>query len=160
MPGILSSSTSTQWPTYVKLNASVNASRKSHRNMPCRGNIARIKSASGVASRVLRVSAFMQVHLQPVEDRAPPDAAVTRPQHPVSFVGEVQELRVDTHPLRRRKRLISFGKIDAIIELRMHDQHRRLPVADKIERRPLLVERAVRVGRTAELPVGEPQLLG
>src|SRR2546429_3961747 len=43
-----------------------------------------ISSASGTASSVLRVSAFMQVHLQPVEDRAPPDAAIPRPQHPVS----------------------------------------------------------------------------
>src|SRR5438093_10575402 len=100
-------------------------------------------SASGIASSVLRVSAFMQMHLQPVEDRAPPDAAIAWPQHPVSFVGEVQKLRVDTHPLRRGKRLIAFRQIDAIIELPMHDQHPRLPLAYDIQGRPLPVRRAV-----------------
>src|SRR2546428_483601 len=97
---------------------------------------------------------------QPAEDLPPPEAAFARPPPPVSFVGEVKDLRVDPRPLRRRKRLISFREIDSVIELRMHDQQRRLPVADKIQRRPLLVERAVRVRRTAELPVGEPELLG
>src|SRR5437016_9695213 len=114
------------------------------------------RSASGIASSVLRVRAFTKMYLQPVEDGAPPDAAIARPQHPVPFVREGEEFRVDAYALRGREGLIAFGKIHPVIELRMHDQHRRLPIADKIQRRPFLVERAVRVDRAAEFPVGEP----
>src|SRR5207249_11497231 len=102
----------------------------------------------------------MEMYLQPVEDRAPPDAAIAGSQHPVPFVGKREKLRVETHALRRRKRLISFREIDPVVELAVHDQDRRLPVTDMIERRPLLVEIAIGVERAAELPIGEPQLFG
>src|SRR5439155_14578941 len=92
-------------------------------------------SASGIASSVLRVRAFIQMHLQPVEDRAPPDAAIARPQHPVPFVREGEEFRVDAYALRGREGLIAFGKIHTVIELRMHDKHRRLPIVEKLQRR-------------------------
>src|SRR2546422_7463846 len=102
MPGIFSSRTSTRCPTYVKENASVNASRKFQPKEPCPGSRAESSSASGTASSVLRVRAFMQVHLQPVEDCAPPDAAVSRAQHTRSFVGGGQENLVQTpQPCRR-----------------------------------------------------------
>src|SRR5213592_3129191 len=62
--------------------------------------------------------------------------------------------------LERRERLVPFRQVHPVIELRMDDEHRRLPVLHEVERRPLLVQREVGVGRTAELPVHEPQLLG
>src|SRR6266511_322248 len=78
------------------------------------------------------------------------------------YVREVEELRIDAHALRGRECLIAFGQIHAVVQLRMHDQHRRLPVAHMIQRRPLFVKSAVRGGihGAGELPVREPQLLG
>src|SRR5438552_2504877 len=91
-------------------------------------------SASGIANSVLRVRAFIQVHLQPVEDRAPPDAAIARPEHPVSLVGEVEELGVETHPLGGRERLIAFRQVHTIIELAVNNQQRCLPITYAVER--------------------------
>src|SRR2546422_11417184 len=111
IPGIFSSRTSTRCPTYVKENASVNASRKFQPKEPCPGSRAESSSASGTASSVLRVRAFMQAHLQPVEDCAPPDAAVTRPQPPVALLGEGEGLTGHNPPPRPRARPISFLQI-------------------------------------------------
>src|SRR5262245_54721478 len=97
IPGILSNQTSTQWPTYVKLNARMKASNRSKRA----ASAAEIRSASGSARSVLRTRCFIQMHLHPVEHGAPPDAPIARPQHPVPFVREVEELRLDSHAFRR-----------------------------------------------------------
>ena len=78
----------------------------------------------------------------------------------MSFVRKVQEFGRHAHAPQRRERLIALRQIDPVVQLRVDDEHRRLPVLHGIERRPLLVERAVLVRRAAELPVGEPQLLG
>src|SRR2546430_10909977 len=91
-----------------------------------------ISSASGTASSVLRVRAFIEMHLQPVEDRAPPDAAIPRPQHPVSFVREVQEFRVESHPFSRRERLIPLREIHPIIDrksTRLNSSHSQISYA-------------------------------
>src|SRR5262245_15316245 len=108
IPGILSNQTSTQWPTYVKLNARMKASSKSKRAVPSRGSTAKIANASGTARSVLRVSCFTLIDGQPVDDGTTPDAGIAPPEHPVPFVREVEELRLDSHAFRRSKGLIPF----------------------------------------------------
>ena len=76
------------------------------------------------------------------------------------LVGEIEELRGDPHAPGCGEGLVPFGEIHAVVELRVHHQERRLPVLHEVERRPLLPLVAVLVRRAAELPVGEPELLG
>src|SRR5580765_375307 len=105
----------------------VNASRKSRPD--CFGSSTETTKAMASASSVLRVRAFTQVSLQPVENGSPPDAPVARTQHPVSLIGEIQELGVEAHSLGCGERLVAFGQVDAVIELSVDHEQRRLPVA-------------------------------
>src|SRR2546426_5458076 len=54
--------------------------------------------------------------------------------------------------------LFRSRQVHTIVELRVYDQDRCLPALYEIQRRPFLVQGAVRIRRAPELPVDEPQL--
>src|SRR2546425_6017756 len=75
-----------------------------------------------------------EVLIEPVEHRAPPQAPVARLQHPVTLIGEVKKFRRDPQHLGRGEGLIALRQIHAVVELRVYDQERRLPVLHEVER--------------------------
>jgi len=89
------------------------------------------QQCSSSASSVLRVSAFMAGAPPASRGPCPPDAAIAWPQHQCASSGKYRNFASTPIRFAASKRLISFRKIDAIIELRMHNQHRRLQLLTK-----------------------------
>ena len=63
--------------------------------------------------------------IHPVVDRFVPKPRILRLKYPMTFVGEIQELRGNLQSLQRREELKSFTHVEAIIILAMNHQRRR-----------------------------------
>src|SRR5437660_877914 len=98
--------------------------------------------------------------IHPIVHRLVPELRVLRLQYPVSFVGKVEHLRWHAHRLQGSKELEAFADVEAVVELAVDDQRRRLKVLSVIARVPLLVHFRIRVRSALELPVVEPELFG
>src|SRR6185503_6677576 len=77
-----------------------------------------------------------EILVHPVQHRVPPEPAVPRLEHPVSFVGEVEELAGHATEAKRGECLQSFGDIHPVILLPVHYQDRRYPVCQVVVWRP------------------------
>src|SRR4051812_4198508 len=88
-----------------------------------------------------------------------PEHAVLRLQDPMVLVREMQELARNAAALRSGKRTNALLERDAVIEIAVHDEDRRAPVLDVIDRIELLVSGRIFVLRLAAvLPFVEPEL--
>ena len=63
--------------------------------------------------------------IHPVVDRFVPKPRILRLKYPMTFVGEIQELRRNLQSLQRREELKSFTHVEPIIILAMNHQRRR-----------------------------------
>src|SRR5271166_6924573 len=98
--------------------------------------------------------------IDPVVDRLVPELRVLRLHDPMAFVGKVEHLRRHAHGLQRGEELEAFADVEAIVELGMNHQRRRLEILGRIARIPLLVHLRIRVWRALEFPVVEPEFFG
>ena len=78
----------------------------------------------------------------------------------MSLVGKVKHLRRHAHHLQRVEKLEAFADVEPVVQLPVDDQRRRLEIAGRIARRPLLIHRRVAVRSPFELPVIEPEFFG
>src|SRR5688572_5531763 len=133
--------------------------------LPTRRRVRKMESSArarnpcaSLAGGLLR--AFADVLLQPCIDGVVPQHAVLRLEHPVVFVGEVEELRFDALALRGGERGDALFHRDAEVELAMDDQDRRLPLRHVVHRVEALEVLRLGERRAALLPLGEPQFFG
>src|SRR3569832_786553 len=97
--------------------------------------------------------------IDPVIDGAIPELRILRLLHPVTFVGEIQLLRLHFLPLQGGEQLVPLADVETIIELPVDDQGWSLHLRRVEVWRPLAIELAIRPGRALELPFVEPQFL-
>src|SRR5215831_5244537 len=95
----------------------------------------------------------LQPLIDPAIHRLVPEAAVLRLEYPVALVWEIQHLRRYAEALQRIEELEAFAGVEAIVELAVHDQRRRLDGGDVQVRRPAAVHFPVRPRRALELPL-------
>src|SRR5713101_9025401 len=106
---------------------------------------------------------LLQIGGQPAQHGLVPQLAVQRLQDPVALVGKQQQLRRHALALERREKLQPLGVGHAEVALAVDHQRGRL-VFGKFARigarRPFSIRFRVVPWRAAEVPFGEPQLLG
>jgi hypothetical protein len=89
-----------------------------------------------------------------------PENGIIRLQHPVVFIGEIEQLAWNTQALQGVKGAESLGIGHPIVQRTVDDQHWRFPVFDEVHRVVLFVAGWIIPGRADMVPLGEPELLG
>src|SRR6266851_1833531 len=95
--------------------------------------------------------------IYPGVDRLVPQPAVLRLEHPVAFVGKIQHLRRHALHLQGGEKLEAFADVESVIALAVDYERGRLEILRVLVWRPLLIQRAIVIGRAFELPVVEPK---
>src|SRR6267142_446747 len=98
--------------------------------------------------------------IAPPQHRVIPEDAVGGFQHPVILIREHQQPALNAAPLQRREGTQALRVRDAEVLLAVNDQHRSVPPGDEVDGVDRFVALRVLILRSAQLPLGKPQLLG
>src|ERR1700687_349766 len=98
--------------------------------------------------------------VDPIDDRVVPELAISRLGHPVALVREVEQARLDAAALQRGEHAHSLLDGDAIIELSLDHKSWGPEALNVRAGREFPVQLRILPIGAAELPLGEPELLG
>ena len=106
------------------------------------------------------ISLGLKPLINPSEDRLPPETGVLGSEDEVSLIGEVEEFGWNVLSLERGEHLETLFHGHPEILFAVNDEGRRDEVLDVAKGCPSVVVLGVVVGRSVELPLGEPEFFG